>query len=314
VLHKMIERHMPNYKVKGYNPFLTLMPMVLPFAVSVRGADLIHTIPDYGVFFYSKKTPTVVTIHHYMCDGKMDPYSSVFQKIHYRTDLKWFIRKSISLSAALTAVSAYTASHIKKELNLHQNIRVIYNGINEDVFVPPKSRRKYDPVRVLFCGNLTRRKGAHWLPTIAENLKKGVVIRYTEGLRRSRFCFGGENIISLGKIPFENMPEIYQQHDILIAPTVREGFALSIAEAMSCGLPVVATNCSAIPELIDDGKGGFLCPVGDVNAFAEKINLLVDSPNLRREMGEYNRAKVEKMFTLDRMVKEYQELFQEVLG
>ena len=82
VLHKMIERHMPNYKVKGYNPFLTLMPMVLPFAVSVRGADLIHTVPDYGVFFYSKEIPTVVTIHHYMCDGKMDPYSSIFQKIH----------------------------------------------------------------------------------------------------------------------------------------------------------------------------------------------------------------------------------------
>jgi glycosyltransferase involved in cell wall biosynthesis len=54
--------------------------------------------------------------------------------------------------------------------------------------------------------------------------------------------------------------------------------------------------------------------VGDVNAFAEKINFLADSPKLRREMGEYNRAKVEKMFALDRMVKEYQELFDEVLG
>jgi glycosyltransferase involved in cell wall biosynthesis len=110
------------------------------------------------------------------------------------------------------------------------------------------------------------------------------------------------------------MPEVYQQHDILIAPTVREGFGLAIAEAMSCGLPVVASHCSAIPELIDEGKGGFLCPVGDVKAFAEKINLLADSPKLRREMGEYNRAKVEKMFTLDRMIKEYQDLFQEVLG
>jgi glycosyltransferase involved in cell wall biosynthesis len=110
------------------------------------------------------------------------------------------------------------------------------------------------------------------------------------------------------------MPKFYQQHDILIAPTVREGFGLAIAEAMACGLPVVASDCSAIPELIDDGMGGFLCPVGDVKAFADKINLLADSPKLRHEMGEYTRAKVEKMFTLDRMVKEYQDLFQEVLG
>jgi glycosyltransferase involved in cell wall biosynthesis len=101
--------------------------------------------------------------------------------------------------------------------------------------------------------------------------------------------------------------------DILLMPTVREGFGLAIAEAMACGLPVVASNCSAIPELIDEGKGGFLCPVGDVDAFAEKINLLADSPILRREMGNYNRAKVEKMFTLDRMASEYQELFEKVL-
>jgi glycosyltransferase involved in cell wall biosynthesis len=83
---------------------------------------------------------------------------------------------------------------------------------------------------------------------------------------------------------------------------------------MACGLPVVASDCSSLPEQVDEGKGGFLCPVGDIDAFAEKINLLADSPKLRREMGEYNRAKVEKMFTLDRMIKEYQDLFQEVLG
>ena len=83
---------------------------------------------------------------------------------------------------------------------------------------------------------------------------------------------------------------------------------------MACGLPVVATDCSSLPELIDEGKGGFLCPLGDVDAFAEKINFLAENPQLRREMGEYNRAKVEKMFTLERMVAQYQELFDEVLS
>ena len=76
----------------------------------------------------------------------------------------------------------------------------------------------------------------------------------------------------------------------------------------------MASNCSSLQEQIYDGKGGFLCPVGDVNAFAEKINLLADSPKLRREMGEYNRSKVEKMFTIDRMVNEYRELFEEALS
>ena len=56
-------------------------------------------------------------------------------------------------------------------------------------------------------------------------------------------------------------------------PTVREGLSLAVLEAMACGLPVVASACSSLPEQIDNGMGGFLCPVGDVVAFAEKIKL-----------------------------------------
>lgn len=69
-----------------------------------------------------------------------------------------------------------------------------------------------------------------------------------------------------------------------------------------------------MPCADDKGMTRSYCPVWDVSAFAEKINILADSPRLRREMGEYNRAKVEKMFTVERMVKEYQELFEEVLN
>jgi len=314
ILHKMIEKRMPNYTVRGYNPYLTIIPVSLPCAAPVKGADLIHTVPDYGLFFYSRKIPTVVTVHHYMCDGKMDSYSTAIQKLHYRTDLKWFIKRSIALATVSTAVSHYSANHIKKELNLHQKVQVIYNGIDESFFTPSRNKRNFSSVNVLFCGNLIRRKGAHWLPSIADNFKKGINIHYTSGLKKSFSRVKNKNIINLGQIPYKAMPKIYQQHDILIAPTVREGFGLAIAEAMACGLPVVASDCSAIPELVDDGMGGFLCPVGDVKAFADKINLLADSPKLRHEMGEYNRAKVEKMFTLDRMVKEYKDLFQEVLG
>ncbi len=77
---------------------------------------------------------------------------------------------------------------------------------------------------------------------------------------------------------------------------------------------MVATNCSSLPELVDEGKGGFLCGLGDVNEFAAKINLLAENEGLRREMGAYNRVKVEEMFTLNRMVFEYKELFEGLLA
>ena len=94
-------------------------------------------------------------------------------------------------------------------------------------------------------------------------------------------------------------------------PTVREGLSLAVLEAMSCGLPVVASNCSSLPEQIDEGLGGFLCPVGDVNMFAERLNYLADSPKVRKNMGQYNREKVERLFTLNGMVAKYKKLFEQ---
>ncbi|MBW2208296.1 MAG: hypothetical protein JRG79_15425 [Deltaproteobacteria bacterium] len=60
-----------------------------------------------------------------------------------------------------------------------------------------------------------------------------------------------------------------------------------------------------------DDKGGFLCQVGDTRQFAARINELAESASLRQQMGEYNRARVEEKFTLQRMLNEYRALFEE---
>jgi glycosyltransferase involved in cell wall biosynthesis len=180
------------------------------------------------------------------------------------------------------------------------------------MFTPaPNPRYQGSEVKVFFSGNLRIRKGAHWLPDIARKLNRNIHIFYTQGLRAKSSLPPAPNLDSIGTVPFEHMPDRYNQMDILLMPTVREGFGLSVAEAMACGLPVVASDCSSLPELIDHGKGGFLCPVGDVDSFAEKINLLAENSGLRKEMGEYNRAKIEKMFRLDQMVENYKMLFEE---
>ncbi|MCK5716706.1 MAG: glycosyltransferase, partial [Thiomargarita sp.] len=80
-----------------------------------------------------------------------------------------------------------------------------------------------------------------------------------------------------------------------------------------CGVPVVATNCSSLPEIVVDGKSGFLCELGNAADFAEKINILAQSPELRQKMGEFNRERVERLFTEERMIQEYQQLFEEVM-
>lgn len=313
VLHKMIEANIENYRVHGYNPYLTLFPPALPFLTRAEKPLAVHTTPDYGLFFTRKGVPLILTVHHIVLDQNMQKYSTLLQRVHYKTDLRWFTKASLEMADVVTAVSHFTAEMVHKELNYQSPIKVIYNGIDTGRFIPSK-KPEHSGVKVLFSGNPTKRKGFQWLPAIAGQLREGICVNHTKGLRANHARLKAKNVKSLGQIQPEDMPSVYQMHDIFLSPTVREGFGLAIAEAMACALPVVASNCSAIPELIDNGKGGFLCPVGDVNAFAEKINLLADSPRLRKEMGEYNKAKVEKMFTVERMVNEYKELFEEVLG
>jgi L-malate glycosyltransferase len=316
VVHRLIENHNSAYQVIPYHPNLTLFPVLLRgVKAKCRHADLIHTTPDYSVFLRGKKRPIVITFHNYVLDKWMRLYSSQLQKIHTATDLKWYSSLGVKYADQITAVSQFTANIVKEDLHITKPVTVIYNGVDEKLFTPGKTRKFYDEkMRVFFSGNLTLRKGAHWLPHIAKRLSPNVEIHFTQGLRKEGFIDTRSNLVPIGMIPFEDMPDRYRQMDILIMPTVREGFGLAVAEAMACGLPVVASNCSSIPELIDDGKGGFLCPVGNVDAFADKINILADSPRMRKEMGQYNRAKIEKMFTLDRMVNEYKELFEEVIA
>jgi L-malate glycosyltransferase len=313
IIHQILGNKIPNYHICGYNPYWTLCPPALPFLCHQQGIpDIIHTTPDYAAFFKRRKIPLIITFHNFVLDKKAVAHGTLLQRIHYQTDLRFFTREALSAATVVTAVSHFTAKLVKKELGYRGNVQVIYNGLDTNTFFPKQN--KTELVKVLFSGNLTRRKGVGLLPLIADKLNANIEILYTTGLRTKKKLPARPNLKNIGTVPYSYMPKVYQKADILLFPTIREGFGLAAAEAMACSLPVVASNCSSIPELVDHGKGGFLCPVGDVDAFAEKINILADSPGLRHEMGEYNRAKAEKMFTLERMVNEYKNLFEEVLG
>ncbi|MEA2114027.1 MAG: glycosyltransferase family 4 protein [Thermodesulfobacteriota bacterium] len=314
VIHKILSERIRNYRLYGYNPYWTLLPPALSFFCRKHAAlDLIHTTPDYAWFFKKAKTPLVITFHNYVLDSFMGPYSSFAQRVHYKTDLKFFIHKALAKADKITSVSRFTAELVKRDMGFKGEIQVIYNGIDCDLFCPQKQKPGKN-VKVLFSGNLTRRKGADLLPLIARQLDANIDILYTSGLRTKNWMPTAPDLYSIGPIPYCDMPDIYRQADILLFPTVREGFGLAAAEAMACGLPVVATDCSSLPELVVHGKGGYLCEPGNVDEFAAKLNELAASSGLRKQMGEFNRARVEEKFTIDRMVSEYKQLFEEILA
>lgn len=314
VIHKELEHALPGYRVLPYHPNWTLFPVCLPLATSIKRAGLVHTAPDYAIFFARSKFPLVVTFHNYVLDPFMKQFSSKLQRIHYSTTLRLFTQLAVKRADAITAVSRFTASLVQSDLGYKGPLPVIYDGVDTNRFFPLRRSSSSDGIRVFFSGNLTLRKGAQWLLPISRKLEKNIRIFYTTGLRTHRLLAPDSRLVPIGNVSHSEMPQRYQQMDILIMPTVREGFGMAVAEAMACGLPVVASDCSSITELVDDNKGGFLCPVGDTDSFADRINILAASEKLRHDMGDYNREKAMREFSIDKMVAGYKRLFSRVMN
>lgn len=308
VVHSQLAKHLPDYRLVPYHPKRTFVPPSLYPLGRKYSPKLVHAPLDYAWFHAQCDVPLVATLHNYVLDQAFQPYGSSLQRLHWRTDLRWFSRLAVERADVLTAVSHFTAELAKQDLGVTKPVKVIYNGVDEQVFTPGK-RSPTGEVRVLFSGNLSLRKGAHWLLPIVQRLDKRITIYYTAGLREKSELVAHPGLQPLGRIPYEKMPELYSEMDIMLFPTVREGHSLAVLEAMACGLPVVASDVSSLPEQVKHGQGGFLCPVGEADAFAGTIHALADSLELRKRMGEFNRTRVEQYFTLSRMLADYRELF-----
>lgn len=308
IVHRSLAENVPGYSLREYDPRWEYAPWAMPLIRPSRRAHLIHTTPDHAIFLHRSAVPMVVTFHGFFLDAEIRPYSTPIQQLHYSTDLRWFTKAALKRATAVTAVSEFVADMVRKELGYDGEIEVIYNGVDTARFAPGL-RRETKEIKVLFSGNLTRRKGAELLPKIAALLPSNIKILYTRGLRSRNILPQLPNLQDLHSVPHVEMPNLYRNVDIVLIPSVREGFSLATAEAMASGLPVVATDGSALPELIVNSKGGFLCRLGNAQQFADSIKILASSPEMRSGMGAFNRSWAEEKFALSIMIEKYRRLF-----
>jgi glycosyltransferase involved in cell wall biosynthesis len=87
----------------------------------------------------------------------------------------------------------------------------------------------------------------------------------------------------------------YSQASVLVLPSIEEGLALVQAQAMACGIPVIATENTGAADLFTDGVEGFIVPIRDPRAIREKILTLYENPAMREQMGEAALARVRKI-------------------
>jgi glycosyltransferase involved in cell wall biosynthesis len=271
---------------------------------------------SWNGFAFKNEAPLVVTEHHVVHDPAYNPYRTLPQKAYHR----WIYRserKSFDVAEAVTCVSQYTKKKLEESFGLMDS-QVIYNGIDTTVFKPIQQDINtwellpHNKTVLFFSGNLSRRKGADLLTPIMKQLGEDYLLLLATGQRETHFL-GMKNIINIGHQDLQHLVMAYNRCDIFLSASRLEGFGLSVAEAMACGKPVVATNGSSLPELVIEGKGGFLCRMDDVKDFADKIRQQAADEELRREMGSFNRKRVEEQFTITKMTEEYLKVYHRLV-
>jgi glycosyltransferase involved in cell wall biosynthesis len=116
-------------------------------------------------------------------------------------------------------------------------------------------------------------------------------------LRRKIKELGIEQVVKLaGFVPEAEKVMYYQAADLLVSTSLMEGFGLAIAEAMACGVPVVATQVGSIPEVVCDRETGFVVPVNDEKALYQAIERLLEDSQLAHKMGQAGQKRVETLF------------------
>jgi glycosyltransferase involved in cell wall biosynthesis len=215
----------------------------------------------------------------------------------------------------------------------HKKVKVIYNGVDLDRFVPVSRERQmkakrslgfegHEPV-VVIVTHLTPVKGVEVFVAAA-----GIVARETP---ETRFLVVGggplldtlvEYARSLGiekRIFFAgevaDVVPYLAAADIGALASISEGFPNAILEYLAMGLPVVSTNVGGVAELLgENGECGFRVPTGTPEAMADRFVALLENPELRVEMGVRGRSRAKEIFGLNRMLGQYERLYQHLLG
>ena len=101
--------------------------------------------------------------------------------------------------------------------------------------------------------------------------------------------------------------------DVFVLPSYSEGVSLALLEAMAAGLPVIASRVGGLPEVVTDGENGLLVPPRDADALAAALTRLLADPSLARQLGENARGYVREHFSLERLGREINEIYEELI-
>ena len=292
--------------------------------------DLVHDNQTlgYGVWLLKARgLPVVANIHHPLAiDRKnaLDQAKSVGAKISRIVWYPWLMQRWVAprLDRIITGSEASADSVVEAFGFPRDHIRTIHDGVETEVFRPIDGIAR-KPNSILFVGNSEdRNKGILYLLRALRRLRGEVPFHLTvvhrpgsRGAPRLIQQLGLHGRVTfLEQLSADELVFQYNRHQLLVSPSLYEGFGLPAAEAQACGTPVVATTAGALREIVEDGETGITVPPGQVEPLAEAIRTLLEDPKRCREMGEAGARRIRERFNWRRTAEETFALYQEVLS
>jgi len=236
-------------------------------------------------------------------------------------------RYSIEESDGVTAISDYLRERTLREFEVKNEIQVIYNFVNCDLYVrdagAAQRRKEYAPNGEFIFVHLSNFRPVKRILDVVEvfaRVRKQLpakLLMIGDGPDRSRaerlsMSKGLHNDVHfLGKQ--DQVQEKLALADILLLPSELESFGLAALEGMACKVVPIATNVGGVPEMIEHGKSGYLAPVGDVDAMAHYALELLQTPDKLAEMSKACRAVAQSRFCSSKIIPQYEAFYRSVL-
>lgn len=298
---------------------------ILPFRLLVKGATLIHC-PAY-VSPLIKTCHSIITIH----DMAFLLYPEKFVR-SYRFYLRLWAPVSARRADVVITDSNQSKKDIVKSLKIPGNkVKVIYLGV-DDAFRPitnkkliEQSRRKYElpPKFILYVGTLEPRKnimGLIWAYKLFKDSgdkEHRLVIAgakgwlYSDMFKTVDELHLREDVKFTGYIADIDLPSVYNGAELFVYPSLYEGFGLPPLEAMACGVPVITSNTSSLPEIV--GDAGIMVNPVDHRAIADAIKRVLNDEQLKEEMKRKGLVRA-RQFSWEKTAQRTSEVYNEALS
>lgn len=308
--------------------FVDFEQIFLPIAAGHEKLDILHctgnTTPIYS------PVPIVQTLHDIIFMDPIPKTDSLYQRFgnYYRRFIVPIVSKK---SQAIITVSEHEKHRIIERLQIPENrIHVIHNGINsrfkkiDDKYILESFTQKYNlPEQyILFIGNNSYRKNPervlqafakycnkkkpNALALVTPGLSRNYVNEYLKIINEE----GVQNhIYTPGYIDSNDLPLLYSCSKLFLFPSLSEGFGMPVLEAMACGVPVITSNISSLPEIAN--KSAKLIDPNSTEAIEEAIEELLENPGLMADLSAKGLRQAEK-FRWNKVAEKTMEIYEQV--